>query len=58
MPGMRKFQMGTVSLSVVQVVKGFPGGSEGKASVCNAGDSGLIPELRRSAGEDIGYPPQ
>ena len=26
-------------------VKGFPGGSEGKASVCNAGDPGLIPGL-------------
>ena len=24
---------------------GFPGGSDGKASACNAGDPGLIPEL-------------
>ena len=58
MPGMKKFQMGTVSLSVVQVVKGFPGGSEGKASVCNAGDSGLIPELGRCPGEGNGKPLQ
>ena len=29
------------------IVKGFPGGSDGKESACNAGDSGLIPELRR-----------
>ena len=26
-------------------VKGFPDGSEGKASVCNAGNPGLIPGL-------------
>ena len=27
---------------------GFPGGSAGKGSVCNAGDLGLIPGLGRS----------
>ena len=37
---------------------GFPGGSDGKASVCNAGDSGLIPGLGRSAGEGNGSPLQ
>ena len=31
--------------------KGFPGDSDGKASVCNAGDSGLMPGLGRSPGE-------
>ena len=30
---------------------GFPDGSEGKASACNAGDPGLIPGLGRSSGE-------
>ena len=35
---------------------GFPGGSEGKESSCNAGDPGLIPGLGRSAGERNGYP--
>ena len=30
---------------------GFPGGSDGKASACNAGDPGLIPRLGRSPGE-------
>ena len=30
---------------------GFPGGSEGKESACNAGDWGLIPGLGRSPGE-------
>ena len=35
---------------------GFPGGSEGKASACNAGDPGLIPGLGRSPGEGNGNP--
>ena len=35
--------------------KGFPGGSEVKASACNAGDRGSIPGSGRSAGEGIGY---
>ena len=30
---------------------GFPGGSEVKASACNAGDLGLIPGSGRSPGE-------
>ena len=33
---------------------GFPGGSDGKESTCNAGDPGL----GRSAGEGIVYPLQ
>ena len=37
---------------------GFPGGSDGKASACNAGDSGLIPGLGRSPGEGNGSPLQ
>ena len=37
---------------------GFPGGSEVKASACNAGDLGLIPGLGRSPGERNGYPLQ
>ena len=35
-----------------------PGGSAGKESACNAGDLGLIPGLRRSPEEEIGYPLQ
>ena len=38
--------------------KGFPGGSKVKASACNAGDLGLIPELGRSPGEGNGSPLQ
>ena len=37
---------------------GFPGSSAGKESTRNAGDPGLIPELGRSAREEIGYPLQ
>ena len=32
---------------------GFPGGSAGKESTCNAGDLGSIPGLGRSPGEEI-----
>ena len=38
--------------------KGFPGGSDGKASPCNAGDLGLIPGSERSPGEGNGNPLQ
>ena len=37
---------------------GFPDGSVGKESACNAGDPNSIPGLGRSAGEGIGYPLQ
>ena len=30
---------------------GFPGGSDGKESACNAGDLGSVPGLGRSPGE-------
>ena len=40
------------------VICGFPDSSIGKESACNAGDTGSIPELERSAGEGIGYPLQ
>ena len=37
---------------------GFPGGSDGKESTCNAGDPGSIPGSGRSPGEGHGYPLQ
>ena len=37
---------------------GFPCGSAGKESACNAGDLGLIPELGRSLGAGKGFPVQ
>ena len=38
--------------------KGFPGGSDGKVSVYNAGDPGSIPGLGRSPEEGNGSPLQ
>ena len=40
----------------IQTVGGFPGGSDGKASACNAGDPALIPGSGRSPGEGNGNP--
>ena len=40
------------------VFLGFPCGSAGKESTCNAGDLGSIPWLGRSPGEGKGYPLQ
>ena len=40
------------------VFLGFPSGSGGKESACNAGDLGSIPGLGRSPGEEKGYPLQ
>ena len=37
---------------------GFPGGSDGQESACNAGDLGLISGLGRSPREGKGYPLQ
>ena len=38
--------------------RGFPGGSDGKVSACNAGDPGSIPRSGRSPGEGSGNPLQ
>ena len=46
------------SLGLLLMVVGFPGGSDGKESACNAGDLGSIPGLGRSPGEENGYPLQ
>ena len=45
-------------LSFIYIYMGFPGGSDGKESACNAGDLGLIPRLGRSPGEGNGNPLQ
>ena len=42
----------------IHIQMGFPGGSDGKASACNAGDLGLIPGLGRPPGEGNGNPLQ
>ena len=43
---------------IIYKTGGFPGGSEVKASACNAGDLGSISGSGRSPGERIGYPLQ
>ena len=51
-----------IQFGILQVLlylcMGFPGGSAGKESSCNAGDLGLMPGLGRSSGEGKGYPLQ
>ena len=39
----------------LRIKVGFHGGSDGKESACNSGDTGLIPGLGRSPGEGNGY---
>ena len=39
----------------ISIFWGFPSGSAGKESVCNAGDLGLILGLGRSTGEGNSY---
>ena len=50
--------LGMQSFNYWTTKKDFPGGSDGKASAYNAGDSGLIPGLGRSPGEGNGNPLQ
>ena len=61
------FQLGTrvifavieifyVIIVVLVIQLGFPGGSEGKASACNAGNWGSIPGSGRPPGEGNGNP--
>ena len=47
-----------VIMDVTMKDKGFPCGSAGKESACNAGDLGSIPGLGRSPGEVKHYPLQ
>ena len=44
-----------VSIFIYLPSVGFPGGSGGEESSCNAGDPGLTPALRRSPGQGSGY---
>ena len=44
--------------NMVLLTMGFPGGSDGKESTCNAGDLGSIPGLGRFLGKGKGYPLQ
>ena len=58
------FESKKIKSAIVSIVshycgkKGFPEGSDGKESACNAGDLGSIPGSGRSPGEGTGYPLQ
>ena len=41
-------------MQITCLSQGFPGGSDGKESACNAGDPDLIPESGRAPGEGNG----
>ena len=47
-----------MELGLARFYEDFPGGSDGKVSVYNAGDPGSIPGSRRSPGEGNGNPLQ
>jgi len=51
-------QISSNHLARIFPTQGFPCGSAGKESTCNAEDLGLIPGLGRSPGEGKGYPLQ
>ena len=53
-----QYSCARINFTVTILNEGFPGGSDGKASVCNAGDLGSIPGLGRSPGEGNGSPLQ
>ena len=55
---MEKEAAGWAVLGCFHLASGFPSGSDGKESACNAGDAGLIPGSGRSPGEGNGYPLQ
>ena len=44
--------------TILVLVQGFPGGSDGKEFTCNTGVLGSIPGLVRSSGEGHGNPLQ
>ena len=52
------WEIGIDIYALLMLFKGFPGGSEVKASACNAGDLGSIPGSGRSPGEGNGNPLQ
>ena len=47
-----------ININIYTLTRGFPGGSDGKASACNAGEPGSIPGLGRSPGGGNGNPHQ
>ena len=54
MKSFRLFTSILTNLNQLFIDWGFPGGSDGKESACNAGDPGLIPGSGRSPGKGNG----
>ena len=52
------FNMRKILLFQATVILGFPAGSDGKESACNAGDPSSIPGSGTSPREGKGYPLQ
>ena len=50
--------MSNLIRDILYMRQGFPGGSDGEESACNAGNLGLIPGLGRSSGGGSGNPLQ
>ena len=48
------FSRNTILITLLILFRGFPDGSDGKESACNAGDLGSMPVLGRSPGEENG----
>ena len=42
--------------AIIYLIMGFPAGSDGEESACNAGDPGSIPGLGKSPRGGNGYP--
>ena len=53
---MRNKIISALTILITIALMGFPGGSDGKESACNAGDLGSTPGLGRSSGEGNGNP--
>ena len=52
------FKQNLLNYLPVNLLGGFPDGSDSKEATCNAGDLGSIPGSGRSPGEGDGYPLQ
>ena len=56
--GIRSTACRLLTLPYARLPWGFPGGSDGKESTCDAGDRDSIPGSGRSPGEGNGFPLQ
>ena len=57
-PGLVQMNLLSAKVTLISVLLDFPGGSNGKASVYNAGDPGSIPGSGRSPAGEHGHPLQ